>query len=282
MKISVAHTTVYRYDRAVDLGPHVVRLRPRDDGAQKLVCYDLGIHPEPGMRTESADQDNNVVTHAWFNQPVSSLEVQSRFTVETRRANPFDFLFSEKTMANLPMEYPDPVRRALAPYCAPGPEEPRVMAFARAAFEAAGGKTVGFLVELSSRIQSGFRAVDRTEGPARSALETLQAGEGACRDFAILFCSACRLMGLAARFVSGYECEAARDPAHAYMHAWAEIYLPGGGWRGFDPSRGLAVGTSHVPVAAAVDPALAAPIAGTYRGAATSTMETSIQMEASE
>ena len=282
MKISVAHSTIYRYDQAVDLGSHVVRLRPRDDGSQKLVCYDLSIRPEPVMRTEGADQDGNVVTHVWFREPALSLEVHSRFTVETRRANPFDFLFTEKPMATLPMAYPEALRRVLAPYCAADRDETRVTEFARAAAEAAAGKTIGFLVELSGRIQSGLRAVDRSEGPARAAAETLQVGEGACRDFAVLFCAACRVMGLAARFVSGYECEAARDPVHAYMHAWAEVYLPGGGWRGFDPSRGLAVAASHVPVAAAIEPALAAPIAGTYRGAATSTMETSIQMEASE
>jgi transglutaminase-like putative cysteine protease len=282
MRISVAHTTVYRYDQAVDLGPHVVRLRPRDDGSQKLVCYDLRIHPEPEIRAEGTDQDGNVVTHAWFREPVRSLELHSLFTVDTLRANPFDFLFSEKSMATLPMEYPEAVRPVLAPYCVADAVEAQVTEFARAAAQAAGGKTVGFLVELNSRIQRRLRAIDRSEGPARSASETLQAGEGACRDFAVLFCAACRALGLAARFVSGYECEAARDPAHAYMHAWAEVYLPGGGWRGFDPSRGLAVAASHVPVAAAVEPALAAPIAGTYRGAATSTMETSIRMEASE
>lgn len=282
MRISVAHTTVYRYNQAVDLGPHVVRLRPRDDASQKPLCYDLRIHPEPEIRAEGTDQDGNIVTHAWFREPASSLEVYSRFTVETLRANPFDFLFIEKPMATLPMEYPKGVRQILAPYCVANPDETEVIEFAQAAADAAARKTIGFLVELNGRIQNQLRAVDRTEGPARSAAETLQAREGACRDFAVLFCAACRAMGLAARFVSGYECEAARDPSHAYMHAWAEVYLPGGGWRGFDPSRGLAVATSHVPVAAAIEPALAAPIAGTYRGAANSVMETSIRMEASE
>ncbi|HLK50595.1 MAG TPA: transglutaminase family protein [Bryobacteraceae bacterium] len=281
MKISVAHSTVYRFEHAVDLEPHTIRLRPRDDGSQKLLCYDLRIQPDPVRRAEGTDQDGNVVTHAWFQEPARSLEVQSRFTVETLLENPFDFLLSEKAMATLPLKYPQAVRPVLAPYCN-GEGAGAVIEFARAAADAAGGRTIDFLVELNRRIRSGFDPVDRTEGPARSAAETLDAGEGACRDFAVLFCSACRVMGLAARFVSGYECEAARDHAHAYMHAWAEVYLPGGGWRGFDPSRGLAVSTSHVPVAAAIEPALAAPISGSYRGVAQSAMETSIRMEASE
>ena len=135
-----------------------------------------------------------------------------------------------------------------------------------------------FLMELAGRICRGLRPIARAEGPPLAAGETLSAGEGACRDFAVLFCSACRSVGLAARFVSGYELEAARDPGRASMHAWAEVYLPGGGWRGFDPSQGLAVGLSHVAVAAARDPEMATPIAGSYRGSEASTMETSIRM----
>ena len=282
MKISVAHSTVYRYDRPVELGPHVFRLRPRDDGGQKLLCHDLRIHPEPMVRSEAADQDGNVVAHAWFKEPVSALEVHSRFSVQTLRENPFDFLLSEKPMARLPLEYPAASRSVLGPYIHTGAVAETVAEFARTTAEDAAWRTIGFLVELSVRIQSELRAIDRAEGPAQAAEETLRLGQGACRDFAVLFCSACRAMGLAARFVSGYECEAARDPAHAYMHAWAEVYLPGGGWRGFDPSRGLAAATSHVPVAAALEPELAAPISGSYRGAGHSTMETSIRMQASD
>jgi transglutaminase-like putative cysteine protease len=101
---------------------------------------------------------------------------------------------------------------------------------------------------------------------------------GSCRDLAVLFCAVCRAVGVAARFVSGYEC-GATSMEHAYMHAWAEVYLEGGGWRGYDPSRGLAVSTFHVPVAAAADAQLAAPVSGTYRGAAGSKMDFSISIQ---
>ena len=280
MKISVAHSTVYRYEDTIDLESHVIRLRPRDDASQKVLYYDLRIQPAPMTRAEGTDQDGNVVTQAWFNERTQRLEVHSRFTVETMRENPFDFLLIEKSMASLPLEYPREMQAVLAPYEVVE-NNGAVNEFARSAAEAADWKTIDFLMELSGRMQTGLRPLDRTEGQPRPAAETLREGEGACRDFAVLFCAACRVMGLAARFVSGYECEAAGDPEHADMHAWAEVYLPGGGWRGFDPSRGLAVGTSHVPVAAAIVPALAAPISGSYRGAARATMETSIHMEKS-
>ena len=119
----------------------------------------------------------------------------------------------------------------------------------------------------------------RSDGPPRPAAETLAAGEGSCRDLAVVFSEACRAAGVPARFVSGYE-TAAASGEHAYMHAWAEAYVPGGGWRGYDPSRGLAVSTSHVAVAAAADPALASPVAGSYRGASESVMDFQIQMQA--
>ena len=110
MKISVAHSTVYRYDRPVELGLHVIRLRPRDDGAQKLLCHDLRITPQPAMAAQATDQDGNVVTNAWFDESAATLEIHSHFTVETSRENPFDFLLTEESLKRIPAEYPEPVR----------------------------------------------------------------------------------------------------------------------------------------------------------------------------
>ena len=102
--------------------------------------------------------------------------------------------------------------------------------------------------------------------------------EGSCRDLAVLFCAACRAVGLAARFVSGYERDASLQE-NGDLHAWADVYLEGGGWRGYDPSRALAVASTHVAVAAASDPLLASPVSGTFRGAATAKLEFSISMQ---
>ena len=279
MKISVDHSTMYRYDRPVELGLHVIRLRPRDDGAQNLLCHELRITPQPALATKAMDQDGNVVTNAWFQQSAAALEIHSQFTVETSRENPFDFLLTEQSLSRIPAEYPAPARPILAVYAYEGTAGSSVAAFARSAAEAASWNTMDFLIELTHRIHGGLRSVDRPEGQPRTAAETLAAGEGACRDFAVLFCAACRSVGLASRFVSGYEVEAAREPAHADMHAWAEVYLPGGGWRGFDPSRGLAAGISHVAVAAGLEPEMAAPVSGSYWGAGHSSLESSIRME---
>lgn len=274
MRISVSHTTVYRYDRPVLLEPHLVRLRPRDDAAQRLIRHQLEITPRPAGSAWLLDQDGNVVLQAWFDGPTDKLAVFSSFDVETLRGNPYDFLLPLPPALDLPATPP----AELAPYVTGRTEGP-VRELAESLSAESGRQTMPFLKALAKLLFDHWRQVVRPEGAPLSAMETLQSHEGSCRDLTVLFCACCREVGLPSRFVSGYERESAFGE-HSYMHAWAEVYIPGGGWRGFDPSRGLAVGTSHVAVAAAADPAMAAPTSGTYRGAARSGMEFQIQMQA--
>ena len=276
MRISVVHSTVYRYRKPVHPEPHTFRLRPREDAAQHVVRFALEISPSPAGMAECLDQDGNIVTEAWFNAPLTELEVRSSFEVDTRRENPFDFLPHPPAVA-----YPEPLRSALAPYLEAGEPAGPVSGLAGAIAETEGPDALPFLTALNQRLFETIRHVTRDDGPPHPPEITLCEGEGTCRDLAVLFCSACRTMGIAARFVSGYEREAASQ-ARADMHAWAEVYLPGGGWRGYDPSQGLAVATSHVAVAAAADPRLAAPVSGLYRGDARSEMQFTISMEVEE
>jgi transglutaminase-like putative cysteine protease len=241
-----------------------------------VVRFALEISPRPGGMSECLDQDGNVITEAWFNGPVTELDVRSSFEVETRRENPFDFLPNGP-----PASYPEPLRSALAAYLESEQAAGPVREWARAIAETDGGDTLTFLTALNQRLFETIEHVTRDDGPPHAPEITLSEREGTCRDVAVLFCAACRTMGIAARFVSGYEREAALQP-RAYMHAWAEVYLRGGGWRGYDPSQGLAVSTAHVAVAAAADPRLAAPVSGLYRGDARSEMEFAISMEVGE
>jgi transglutaminase-like putative cysteine protease len=278
MRIAATHSTIYRYTQPVTLEPHTLRLRPRDDVTQRLLSHQLSITPAPAGQAAFSDQDGNGVVQAWFVGTVQELTVESRFVVETLRGNPFDFLLPAACELALPLTLPDGLRQALAP-CLAGGEQARD--FAAKVAEAAGRQLMPFLDRLSAVLFEDFRYILRHDGGPRPAAETLAAREGSCRDLAVLFSEACRAMGVPARFVSGYETAAAFDE-HGDMHAWAEVYVPNGGWRGYDPSRGMAVSTSHVAVAAAAVPALAAPISGTYRGAAKATMEFQIQMQAAE
>ena len=280
MRISVVHSTVYRYESPVRQNPHTFRLRPRQDGSQRLVNYDLRISPVPAGQTECLDQDGNVAIEAWFGPPVEELKVLSSFEVETLRDNPFDFLLAGSHLA-LPLAYHEPLRSAVAPWLENSNGHGIVREFAGGVAEKAGWCTLPFLTALNGTLFETFQHATRREGSPHSPEVTLGEHTGSCRDLALLFCAVCRAMGIPARFVSGYE-RAAAFEEKAHMHAWAEVYLLGGGWRGYDPSRGLAVSTSHVAVAAAANPRLAAPITGSYGGAERSKMEVAISMKIEE
>lgn len=265
MRISVVHSTVYRYDNLVSLGPHIFRLRPREDATQRLLQYAIEVEPQPLGRSELVDLDGNAALEAWFDAPTEQLAVRTSFQVETLRENPFDFVLTAES-------YDEPLRQALSPYLERG--------LCKEAGDLGDGAAhpLDFLARLSGRLYREFRHITRDGGPPNAPEATLREGAGSCRDLAVLFCAACRARGLAARFVSGYEQAASME--RAQMHAWAEVYLPGGAWRGYDPSRGLAVAQGHVALAAAADPRLAAPVAGVYRGAARSSLEFTISMQA--
>jgi transglutaminase-like putative cysteine protease len=278
MRFLVTHHTRYRYEEPVFLEPHLFRMRPRDDGSQRLLNFDLRIDPKPSESALYLDHEGNVVLHAWFDGLTGHLAVDSRFEVETERLNPFRFLLAGDGMATVPVAYPDGVRETLQP-CSRSDQSGRLIyEFAKSVARDVHWQTMAFLSVLNQRIFQRTRHTVRDHGPPQGAEQTLSEGVGACRDVAVLFCEACRCMGLAARFVSGYE-QAAANEEHSYMHAWAEVYLPGGGWRSYDPSRGLAVAEQHVPVAAAIHPAGAAPVSGSYRGPGGSAMEFEIHME---
>ena len=277
MIIAGRHSTVYRYDAPISLAPHAFRLRPRVDGAQRLLSYDLRIHPAPVGSTECLDQDGNVVVQAWFSGSTQELQVLNSFEVETLRENPFDFLLTDGCEFGLPFTYPEPVRPALTPYADATGLSGEIREFADSAAREAGFRSIPFLAAVTGKLFETCRQVVRDDGPPLPPEVTLQCREGSCRDLAVLFCHVCRAVGIAVRFVSGYERAAAQDE-HSYMHAWAEVYLPGAGWRGYDPSRGLAVSTSHVAVAAGRISELAAPISGTFHGTAASSMEAHLEL----
>ena len=277
MMISVEHATVYRYHCPVVLDTHTCRLRPRMTTTQRLLAFDLQILPAPVGSAESLDQDGNLTHLTWFSAPASELNVVSRFRVELLRNNPFDFHLTDEAQ-RLALWYQSPLGESLAAYRNYHAVDESVRQFATAIGAEANWNLISFLTTLNQRIFERFSHVGRPEGSAWPSTQTLACAEGSCRDLAILFCDACRVMGIAARFVSGYECASA-GLDDATMHAWAEVFVPAAGWRGYDPSRGLAVADGHVAVAAAFDASLAAPVSGLYSGACDSRMKTRLKMQ---
>jgi transglutaminase-like putative cysteine protease len=227
---------------------------------------------------EMVDAEDNALSQVWFLGLASMLALRTTFAVETLRTNPYDYLVLDPDCLKMPMVYGESDRRALAHYLVP-PCDPTVREFAGDVLAASGGGATSFLGELVQRIASTMTQEVRPTGDSMPAAQTLALKRGACRDMAVLFMEACRAVGVAARFVTGYEMGDPGD-GERNLHAWSEVYLNGAGWRGYDPSQGLAVADRHVAVAAGIGPAEAAPTAGSFRGTnVASTLETMITVK---
>lgn len=277
MLFEIEHVTRYAFDAPVFLEPHTIRLRPRNDPSQCVRKFQLTVIPEPAGVSDSLDAEGNSVVHCWFNGPHDELTISVRCLAETFRENPFDFLRSNH---KLPMQYGEQLDSVLAAYRRPADES--VRNFAQRLCAESDGEVLPFLTRLCETLHGEFEISVRHDGLPWPAAETLHKQAGACRDVAMLYVEACRSVGLAARFVSGYQ-EGDPDQSDRDLHAWAEVYLPHGGWRGFDPTHGLAVADGHIAVAASSSPELAAPVTGTFRGTGVSSQVSfSLHIEASK
>jgi transglutaminase-like putative cysteine protease len=273
MRFRVRHTTVYRYERPVILGPHVFRMHPRPDGLSEAASFDLAVYPHPAGQTADVDAEGNLIHAAWFEGEAVELRVSVSASGETRPAAPLDPGFP---LVALPPEYGEEAGR-LQSYLNPGPPEGDVPVLARSAAQDAGGSTLVFLDMLSRMIFTRVANVSRLTGAPLDPETTLRDGRGSCRDLAVLFIACCRHQGVAARFVSGYLPAPAGERQH--MHAWAEALIPGAGWRAYDPTQGGLAGESHIPVAAAAESDDAAPIAGSFTGFGRSEMTVELLVE---
>jgi transglutaminase-like putative cysteine protease len=273
----VEHTTRYDYSEPVKLEPLAVRLRPRADRSQHVLSFELNLDPAPAGLTEISDLDGNDTALAWFTEGTTSLEISTRVRAETFRTNAFDYIVLDPALIELPMRYPAEESAALVRYMQPG-GDPAVSELAREVLQSAGGEAPLFLTQLSGRLAAEIEGEVRLQGQPLSPAETLSRGRGSCRDAAVLFMDACRSVGLAARFVSGYQ-EGDPEVDEKYLHAWAEVYLSRVGWRGFDPTLGLAVSDRHLAVAAGPTAASTLPSEGSYRGTALSAMKAGLQVK---
>lgn len=273
MSIHVAlnHVTRYRYDRRVGLSPQVVRLRPAPHCRTPILSYSLRIEPGEHFINWQQDPFSNHLARLVFPEKTETFSVTVDLVAEMSVYNPFDF-FLEPGAERFPFRYDADLLHDLQPYLATSPATP---AFARflSTIDRAETRTIDFLVALNQRIQRDIRYLIRMEPGVQTPEQTLTLGSGSCRDSGWLLVQALRHMGLAARFVSGYliqlkpDVKALDGPSGAEtdftdLHAWCEVYLPGAGWIGLDPTSGLLAGEGHIPVACTPEPGSAAPVTG--------------------
>ncbi|MEM8544171.1 MAG: transglutaminase family protein [Cyanobacteria bacterium P01_H01_bin.119] len=285
MRFTLTHTTHYRYGHPVGLQPHTLRLRPRSDAAQKLCMFQQNITPVPDYQAEAVDLGGDTTTRIAFgSDQLRELQIKVHSQVETYRTNPFDYR-SEPWAIEFPLDYPTLLAARLQPYwLSPlsAPVDSSVVSLAHQIQQETRHSVGYFLTALTQRIYESCAYETRETGQPYPAGLTWSQKKGSCRDFAVLFMAACRVVGLAARFVSGYQA-GDRDQAERDLHAWAEVYIPGGGWRGFDPTLGLAVSDRHIALASGCHPLQAAPVSGTLKqGDIDTTMTTEIQLRYSD
>lgn len=271
IRVGLYHKTTYEYDRLVTLSPQTVRLRPAPHTRTPVTGFSLRIDPKDHFINWQQDPQGNFLARLVFPKETRRFSLEVDLVAEMTVINPFDF-FLEPYAEKIPFKYEDWEQRELEPYRKAAPAGPKLQALLDS-IDRTPTPAVDFLVGLNQRLQRGIHYVIRTEPGVQTPEHSLELMSGSCRDSGWLLVETLRHLGLAARFVSGYLIQLKPDvkplegPAGAEedftdLHAWAEVYLPGAGWIGLDPTSGLFAGEGHIPLAATPEPRSAAPVTG--------------------
>jgi len=267
-RVSLNHQTNYKYERRITLGPQVVRLRPASHCRTPISSYSLKIKPANHFINWQQDPLGNRLARLVFPEPTDEFSVEVDLIAELTTFNPFDF-FLEPYAEQFPFKYPAELARDLEPYLKTTKPGPLLGNFLSSVSKTPRA-TVGFLVDLNRTVCDEVAYETRLEEGIQPTEETLEKGRGSCRDSGWLLVQVLRQLGLASRFVSGYLIQLASEKNKtdsADLHAWAEVFLPGAGWIGLDPTSGLLAGEGHIPLACTPDATDAAPITGTVEKA---------------
>ena len=266
-RLTISHLTEYRYAVPVTLGPHQLLLRPREGHDVRIESSKLDIAPVAQIKWHRDVFDNSVAV-ATFAESSDRLTIASEVVIEHYEEAPLDFVVADYAV-NHPFLYRPDERVELLPYEQPAyPNEQDALRDWVNAFGFGQGpiETYALLDRMNAAIFHQFSYIKREEAGVQAPSLTLAARSGSCRDYAALFIEACRYLGLASRFVSGYLHAPATEAGNAATHAWAEVYLPGPGWKGFDPTIGEVAGARHIAVAVGRHPETVPPIAGSFTG----------------
>jgi transglutaminase-like putative cysteine protease len=263
MKLTIEYRAAYRYERRVSLSPHTVRLFPRDALQARVLQLDFATNATGSVHWRH-DLFDNVVAQCFYPREDDCLVYRLDAVIAAEERNPFGFLLDSRAL-QWPAEYTPRERAVLAAFLA---EEK--IDLPSALRPMAGSETVNALVDMNQWIHANIAYERREEGEAHRPAETLRLGRGACRDTAVLLAAALRAQGLAARLVSGFLWESASDPAErkadSALHAWTEVFLPGAGWIGMDPSNGVLADHHYLAAAVGIATADIAPVSGIYFG----------------
>jgi uncharacterized protein (DUF2126 family)/transglutaminase-like putative cysteine protease len=272
IRVAIRHQTTYQYDRLVNLSSHTFRLRPAAHCRTPILSYSLKITPEEHFINWQQDPFGNFLARVVFHEKTKMLRFEVEVIAEVIIINPFDF-FIEEYAENFPFSYDDQLKKELSPYMEVTEDGPVFDALARELSPVKKLRTIDFLVEMNKAIEQRVNYTIRLQPGVQTCEQTLSLKSGSCRDSAWLLVQLFRKLGFAARFVSGYliqlkaDTKALDGPSGTTqdftdLHAWTEVYVPGAGWIGLDPTSGLFAGEGHIPLCCTPDPLSAAPVTG--------------------
>ena len=273
IRVAIHHKTDYLFDRPVALSPHQIRLRPAPHTRTPIHHYSLNVEPAEHFINWQQDPFGNFIARYVFPKKTTRMSIEVDLVAEMVTINPFDF-FVEEYADDFPFEYEPQLRKELAPYFEISEQGPRLKSWLEGYdYSEERKQIVYFLVDINQRLQQEIGYVVRLEPGVQTCEETLALAKGSCRDSAWLLVQILRHLGLAARFVSGYLVQLTSDqksldgpsgPEQDFtdLHAWTEVFVPGAGWVGLDPTSGLFAGEGHIPLACTPDPVSAAPVTG--------------------
>ena len=264
-RLQITHTTQYQYTETVTLLPHKLLLRPREGPELHIESSELLIQPRHQLQWHR-DVSDNAVAIATFTEPSNRLSIASHVRLQQYDSQPLNFLVEDYAVF-FPFHYDVVERLDLEPYLTVlySQDQPVMDTWLQQFWRTGQRVETYLLLEwINKAIATGFNYRQREEPGVQSPATTLAKRAGSCRDFAALFIEACRHLGLAARFVSGYQYSPTLAPGQGSTHAWSEVYLPGAGWKGFDSTSGDVVGDHHIAVAVSRHPELVPPVAGSF------------------
>lgn len=280
MKLSIIHDTEYTFSKPIFLEPHTLRFRPKVTPHQSIDQFKMSIHPEPSGLKVVHDVESNIVDFCWFEGLHDHLSIHVDMVVDNKEFNPFNFIFYPLECAHLPFTYPFEIQDTIRPFLQFLPISDSLFEFGKE-IQRADSSTMTFLNNITNQIHSDFIVEFRLEGEPYDPSHTFSIKKGSCRDLSWMLIHLLRNMGIAARFVSGYYFIDVQNPQYE-LHGWVEVYLPGAGWVGLDPTNGLMTGHHHISLCTSSDFKNTMPVTGTFRGDADTSMTSTLSMKVME
>lgn len=272
MQIEICHTTEYMYSKAVFLEPHHLRLKPKSTANSSLSSFKLDIEPARKGFSSYNDVENNEICFCWFEGLHKQLKVNVKSLINLTEYNPFNFLIHPSEFLDVPFQYAKKDRELLQPYYQPNTLPKKMKAYLDDILSTVNYQTIDLLTALTKSIHNDYTVETREEGVPHDIAYTFEQKRGSCRDLVWMQIHLLRSLGMGTRFVSGYFYLKADKPIFE-LHAWLEVYIPGAGWIGFDPSHGMITGCYHIPLASSAFFENTMPVSGSIRGEAESTLK---------